>query len=617
VKTILYRPGRGRLTSLVLAAPLALILLAGCASRQQPPDLTIAHINDHHSHLSDAAIDLRVDGQDIRARLGGFARMTAAMRQLEATEHNLLKLHAGDATTGTLYYTLFKGGADADLMHTLCFDAMVPGNHEFDEGDERLAAFISRLQGKHCRTPMVSSNIHPQEGTPLAPAGSKGLLTPWIVKEVGGEMVGIVGLTTVGKTTASSRPLPSTRFEHEAEAARRTIALLTEQGVHRIVLLTHIGYKNDAALAAVLPEVDVIIGGDSHTLLGDFSPYGMESSGPYPTVVKNLDGDPVCIGHAWEYAKALGLLRVHFDNEGRVRSCSGESRLLLDEPFSQRDAQGRETPLSGDALAQTRRALAGDRQRILLQAPDQKAQDLLSHYAEQLRRSQTEVIGTAAEVLCFERIPGIGASKLPGCAEATRSRGADITNMVAQAFRQQAVNADIALQNAGGTRADLPAGPVTVENAYTLLPFANTLVELHMRGAEIHRTLEEAVDYALRPEGSSGAYPYAAGLRWSVDLSQATGQRISGMEFKGREAAQWEPLDENRLYTVVTNSYIAQGKDGYESLQQIRADGRVLDTYLDYAQAFVDYVRQSGTLRRLPVEAYSTHEFRNAHGLLQ
>ncbi|OQX10763.1 MAG: hypothetical protein BWK76_20170 [Desulfobulbaceae bacterium A2] len=599
------------------AASLALALLCGCATRPQPPDLTIAHINDHHSHLNDAATDLSVGGENIRVRLGGFARVTAAMRQVEATESNLLKLHAGDATTGTLYYTLFKGGADADLMHTVCFDAMVPGNHEFDEGDERLAAFITRLRGESCHTPMVSSNIQPQEGTPLAPAGSTGLLIPWIVKEVGGEMVGIVGLTTVGKTTASSRPLPTTRFEDEAEAARRTIALLTEQGVHRIVLLTHIGYKNDVALAAALPEVDVIIGGDSHTLLGDFSPYGIESSGPYPTVVKNRDGDPVCIGQAWEYAKTLGLMRIHFDAEGRVRSCTGEARLLLDEPFSRRDAQGRETPLDDSALAEVRRTLAADRQHILLQVPDREAEDLLSHYAEQLRRAQTEIIGTAAEVLCFERIPGLGASKLPGCAQATRSHGADITNLVAQAFRQQDPSADIALQNAGGTRSDLPAGPISVENAYTLLPFANTLVELRMSGAEIRQTLEEAVDYALRPEGSSGAYPYAAGLRWNVDLSQPAGQRVSAIEFKGREAAAWAPLNVQHLYTVVTNSYIAQGKDGYESLQKIRNDGRVQDTYLDYAQAFLDYVRKSGTLRRLPTEDYSTREFRNANGLLQ
>jgi 5'-nucleotidase/UDP-sugar diphosphatase len=59
-------------------------------------------------------------------------------------------------------------------------------------------------------------------------------------------------------------------------------------------------------MAAQLSDVDVIIGGDSHTLLGDFSAIGIDaSSGPYPTVVRNRDGDPVCIGQAWEYAKAL------------------------------------------------------------------------------------------------------------------------------------------------------------------------------------------------------------------------------------------------------------------------------------------------------------------------
>jgi len=602
------------MNSLLIQLLLTISLCGGCAVPPQPPPLTIAHINDHHSHLNDEALDLQLGEHTIRARLGGFPRVTAAMHRIEAEEKNLLKLHAGDATTGTLFHTLFKGGADADLMHTVCFDAMVPGNHEFDEGDERLASFIKQLQGEECRTPVVSSNIHPLPGTPLAPPDGVPLLAPWIIKDVGGEMVGIVGLTTVGKTTGSSRPLPTTRFEDEAEAARRVIAELSDRGVHRFVLLTHIGYHNDVALAARLPEVDVIIGGDSHSLLGDFSAYGIESSGPYPTVGRNLDGDPVCIGQAWEYAKALGLMRVEFDDRGRVRSCGGSSRLLLGEPFTRRDGRGQELPLTDVELENIRQRLTADADHLLILEPDREAKDLLFHYAEQLLRAQREIIGRAEEVLCVERIPGSGASKLPGCAEKTRGRGADITNIVAQAFRRQDPAADIAIQNAGGTRTDLPAGPISVETAYALLPFANTLVELRMSGAEIRQTLEEAVDYALKPDGSSGAYPYAAGLRWTVDLSRQAGERLGELEFKGRHDEHWRPLDQSRLYTVVTNSYIAQGRDGYQSFKKIHDSGRVTDTYLDYAQAFVEYVKTTGTLRRLPTEDYSTRESTTSSG---
>ena len=70
----------------------------------------------------------------------------------------------------------------------------------------------------------------------------------------------------------------------------------------------------------------------------------------------------------------------------------------------------------------------------------------------------------------------------------------------------------------------VPAGDFSIGDAYKLLPFANTLVSLDMTGAEIHQVLEEALDYALSEGGSSGAYPYAAGLRWDIDASKAMGQ---------------------------------------------------------------------------------------------
>ena len=95
--------------------------------------------------------------------------------------------------------------------------------------------------------------------------------------------------------------------------------------------------------------------------------------------------------------------------------------------------------------------------------------------------------------------------------------GSDISNLVAHAFRDMAKASQIAIQNGGGVRIDIGKGDLSIGDAYQLLPFANTLVELDMSGAEIHEVLEDALDLALKPDGSSGAYPYAAGLRWDVD----------------------------------------------------------------------------------------------------
>ncbi|MBP6307995.1 MAG: metallophosphoesterase, partial [Burkholderiaceae bacterium] len=288
------------MAALVLGA----LFLGGCATEGAGPvqapsnapaafELTIAHINDHHSQLDAfAATELVLDGVPTQVELGGFARQTSLFKSVAGTP-NLLKLHAGDAMTGSLYYTFFKGKADARMMNTICFDAFIPGNHEFDDGDATLKAFLDELAQGPCQTPTLSANIVPQPGTPLAPAGGRPYLQPSIVKDIGGVRVGLVGITIAGKTRASSRPLASTQFFDEARSAQAAIDALTAQGVRHIVLMTHHGYDADLALAAQLTGVDVIIGGDSHTLLGDFKALGLPSGGRYPTVARNAAGERV------------------------------------------------------------------------------------------------------------------------------------------------------------------------------------------------------------------------------------------------------------------------------------------------------------------------------------
>ena len=144
--------------------------------------------------------------------------------------------------------------------------------------------------------------------------------------------------------------------------------------------------------------------------------------------------------------------------------------------------------------------------------------------------------------------------------------------------------------------------------AYLLLLFANTFVEMDMTGAEIKTVLEEALDYALQPDGSTGAYPYAAGLRWHIDATKAMGQRFSKMEFKGRNDTALVPLDMTRTYRLVTNNYVAGGRDGYKTFKTVKSDGRYTDTYLDYAQSFVDYVQERGIVGKLLASEYSTQK---------
>jgi len=132
--------------SLISFLSLACIARKGHAAETK---LTILHANDHHSHLTEKSAGyVNIFGDDIpksvsasngnttyiRAYFGGYPRIVTAFRDLEleavGSGRDVLKLHAGDAITGTTYFTLFEGDADAKLMTHICFDAFSPGNHE-------------------------------------------------------------------------------------------------------------------------------------------------------------------------------------------------------------------------------------------------------------------------------------------------------------------------------------------------------------------------------------------------------------------------------------------------------------------------------------------------------
>lgn len=233
----------------------------------------------------------------------------------------------------------------------------------------------------------------------------------------------------------------------------------------------------------------------------------------------------------------------------------------------------------------------------------------LANYTQQLDTFRNEVVGTATEDLCLERIPGEGRSSLPSCDGNTAERGGDIANIVAQAFLFLSKNADVSIQNAGGVRTDIEAGDITIGDAYTLLPFANTLVDLTMTGAEIRQVLNEAVTFAHAPDGSTGAYPYAAGLRWDVDMTRSDGDQLFNIEVRGRSETQWRALTETESLNVVTNSFTGGGRDGYITFGTVTEDGRSVDTFLDYAQSFVDYVRAQTTISKPALEDYSTQSY--------
>ena len=553
----------------------SLLVFTGCGDSDDPDQttLTILHINDVHSHLDGDSIDLTMDDVETNCEIGGMARVAGLIGELAAESENALVLHAGDAVQGTLYYTLFEGEADAEVMNAIGFDAMCIGNHEFDDGDEWLAGFIEMLD-----TPVISANIEVPEGHVL-----DGLFTPYVTTEVDGQTIGIIGATIAQKTEVSSQPGEEVTFLDEAAAIQTAVDSLKAEGVGKIIVLSHYGYNNVISMAGEITDIDVIVDGDSHTLLGDFSDYGLDSSGEYPTIVQNADGDDVCVVQAWEYGKAVGELEVTFEGDVLV-SYSGAPHLVLGETFVREDSEGVEYTVEGDELTELKTLVDAD-EKLMIAAEDAVVADIISVYSEQVNALGEIIIGSAGEDLMHNRVPDHAYGGV------TLALGSDIAPVVAKAFYDQDPNADISIQNAGGVRINIEAGNITYDTAYTLLPFSNTLFEIEMAGSEIKQVLEDAIENIVQG-GSTGSFPYCYALKYDVDARNEYGNRLSNLEFKDRETGVYSDLNDDNIYVVVTNDYIAAGRDGYTTFATVQeANGEGVNTYLDYAMSFVNYVK--------------------------
>lgn len=597
---------------LSLFGAVSLSACGGGGGGSKPLDLTILHINDHHSHLDAESTTLSLQDaggtrRSVTVELGGFARVTSAIEALSAGKSNVLKLHAGDAITGDLYFTQSEGKADADMMNTVCFDAMSIGNHEFDSANAGLVKFIDFLHAGSCKTPVLSANVRPAAGSPLASR-----MSAYRIVEKDGEQIGIVGLTVKGKTQFASRPDASTEFIDEATAAQATIDELKLRGINKIILLSHLGYDADKAIAPKLTGVDVIVGGDSHTLLGPsgMTAYGLTPSGTYPTQATDKAGKMVCITQAWQYSYAVGALDVKFDANGDVLSCSGAPQVLLGDTFKVGSANASEA----DAAAYRSQLNAAGVFRIT--PPSTAAVAVLSPYKAAKEALGTQVAGRSTDNLCLRRVPGskrdTSRSSLGDVCNQDATviaQGGDIQQLVAEAFLEQGQRfggADISLQNAGGVRIDIASGDITVGKVYTLLPFKNTLYRLVLTGAQVKSAIEDGVDSVINGTGT-GAYPYTGGLRFKVDMNQAKGSRVSALEVRD-SAGNWKALDPAASYKLITNNFTAEGGDKYDTLKAIPASLRE-DTFLDYADSFLQYVRTKTTLAKPSSANRSTQQY--------
>jgi 5'-nucleotidase/UDP-sugar diphosphatase len=458
--------------------------------------LTILHTNDFHDRFEPInAFDSTCQAEEAEAGecFGGIGRLITAVNDARGRAENSVLLDAGDQFQGSLLYTLYKGAMSAEFMPQIGYQAMAVGNHEFDDGPATLGAFIDAVG-----LPVLAANIDASQEPTLA--GKIGKST---VLEVGGERIGIVGLTTL-ETPEIASPGPNVNFL-PYDSAQQEIDDLTGQGINKIILLTHTGYDEDQAVAGSLTGVDVIVGGHSHTLLSNTEE---GAAGPYPTMVNDVP-----IVTARSYGKYLGELTVTFDDEGNVTAANGDP-ILLDASVTE----------------------------------DETAKARVAELAQPIEELRARVVAETSDAVDGER-------------ESCRAVECEMGNLVAEAMLDRVADqgVTIAIANGGGLRASIDAGPVTMGEVLTVLPFQNTLSTFQTNGQTIVEALENG---ASQIEEQAGRFAQVAGLKYTIDPSQPVGTRVSEVQvLLGGDA--WAPIDPAATYGVVTNNYVRTGGDGY------------------------------------------------------
>lgn len=269
-------------------------------------NISFYHINDVHAHLDEFSSSGTDCTRPERGCFGGYARVKTVLKETRPSHPDSLLLNAGDEFQGTMFFSFYGGEKIAETLNQIGFDAMTLGNHEFDSGDDHLGEFIENLT-----FPIVSANIFSDH------AVLNRTIKPFhIFPQYDLAVIGVTTETTPG----ISSPGKGTTFTDPVAAVQDTIDFIrSTTSITRLAALTHIGYEEDQRLASETTGLHLIMGGHSHTPLGDFE----GAAGPYPTIVENKDGDEVFIVTAYRWGEYLGYIDVTYDAEGKVLAYNG------------------------------------------------------------------------------------------------------------------------------------------------------------------------------------------------------------------------------------------------------------------------------------------------------
>jgi 2',3'-cyclic-nucleotide 2'-phosphodiesterase/3'-nucleotidase len=489
---------------------LLVIVLVASSFVPERVQITILGTTDLHGNIN--PIDYYTDKADNR----GLAKVATLIKRVRKEQPNTLLIDSGDTIQGSPLESFHsrKNNVRTDpmmlVMSTLNYDAMTVGNHEYNFG----LKVLEKARGE-AKFPWLSSNTY-EKGT------QRTHYKPYLVKEVAGVKIGILGLTTPGVPYWDNPPnYAGLEFREPVAEARKWVAILRKQEkVDVVVIAMHMG-----------------LGEDLRT--GEVSPGQVPHENEAIAIAEGVPGvDVIFMGHTHRDVPSLyinGVLLTQANHWGRH--------------LARADLYLQKSPTGWRVYAKSARTIPAD-DRV---EPDADVVKLAEPYDRQTQEWLERVVAQSPEELT---------------AEEARFRDTAILDLI-QKVQLEAGKADVSMVASFNQQARIAKGPVTVRDVTELYVYENTLAVLEVTGQQLKDALEHSAKYYNAYEKGKTprelindkipAYNFdiAEGVTYDLDISKPIGSRIQNLRFKG------QPLSLTRKLRLATNNYRVNGGGGY------------------------------------------------------
>ena len=509
-----FAAGRTLVSWWVFACSLTIMLMSFLGVLITPvsaAEITLIHMGDVHGHLMPRP---SIRGETSAKTEGGLARMYTKISEIRAQRPNTLLLNTGDTIQGSAEALFTKGQALVDVLNRFAIDAYAPGNWDWVYGVERA---LELFAGPTAKAPWhaLAANAY-YESEPYADRAGSRVLPPYLIREIDGVKIGILGFTSDrGPQVVGRAVTKGVRFTKGDAELKELVALLRQkEKVALVIMMSELGLSNNIRLAEQTPGVDVILSSDMHEITRE------------PVVASTS----TLIAEVGQDGQVIGELNLTVEN-GRLANWNWTLHHIDD----------RVTPNPDIAR------LIADIRMPFLSGPN-FTQQVNPFNGTMLTRPLDTVVGRTKVALHRMNF----TSRTPAAVIEGSSH-----IFLTDAFRHEA-GADIAAIRGFRYGTVVRPGPITLADLYHFIPIGPQIAKGTIKGKQLKAQLENSIDGSLNPDVSkwTGGWLFNfSGVRAEIDPYAKAGERARNILVADHLTNAWKPLDPEADYTYASYYY--------------------------------------------------------------